>query len=86
MITLSADEDLAKLAAFMKQKGYTFPVMAGKSYVDRLLPHAIMGQAWIVDQTGSIRLQRSAQSFGGNGRALVDEAVYKLTRISDHPR
>jgi len=83
LITLSADENLTKLSTFMKEKRYTFPVMVGKSYVHRLLPNAVMGQTWIVSKTGSIRLQRTAMNFGGVSRALVDEAIYKLTQVSN---
>ncbi len=82
VITLSADEDAAKLTAFMKDKGYTFPVMVSKAYVDKLLPCAIMGQAWIVDKTHSIRLQRTFQNLAGRSQMLVDEAIYKLTQLS----
>lgn len=57
--------------------------MVGKTYVDRLLPRAIMGQAWIVDKTGAIRLQRTAENFGARSQALIDEAIYKLTQLSD---
>jgi hypothetical protein len=36
--SLSVDEDPAKLAAFVKSKGYTFPVMVSKAYAEKLLP------------------------------------------------
>jgi thiol-disulfide isomerase/thioredoxin len=48
LVTLSIDEDRDKLAAFMQQGHFTFPVMIGKSYADKLLPRLTMGQQWIV--------------------------------------
>jgi peroxiredoxin len=81
IITLSVDEQPEKLAAFMKDKGYTFPVMLGKDYVKHLIPeHMMLGQTWIVDKTGSIRLQRT--SGVGGTKAEVDEALYKLNQVS----
>jgi peroxiredoxin len=82
VVTLSVDEDQAKLATFMKEKKYTFPVMVGKAYTDALLPRMILGQTWIVDRTGSIRLQRTSNNFSGREQAEVDEAVYKLLQVS----
>jgi thiol-disulfide isomerase/thioredoxin len=81
IITLSVDEDPEKLTAFMKDKGYTFQVMIGDEYAKQLLPHMILGQTWILDKTGSIRLQRTSDP-GGSVQAVVDEAIYKLNRVS----
>ena len=82
IVTLSIDDDQEKLAVFMKDKGYTFPVMVGKDYAKQLIPeHLTLGQTWILDKTGSIRLQRTP-SAGGSTQAEVDEALYKLTQIS----
>jgi len=81
-ITLSVDEDPQKLAAFMKEKGYTFPVMVGSSYAKKLLPRMILGQIWIVDGTGAIRLQRTENHLGAAEQALADEVLYKLNNLS----
>jgi peroxiredoxin len=80
MVALSVDEDQEELAAFMKGKKYTFPVMVSKEYAKQLLPQMILGQTWIVDKTGSIRLQRT--SGVGGTQAEVDEALYKLNQVS----
>lgn len=82
LVALSIDEDQEKLAAFMKDKGYTFPVMVGRGYAKQLLrDDTILGQTWILDKTGSIRLQRTPGA-GGSTQAEVDEALYKLTQTS----
>lgn len=82
LVALSIDEDGEKLAAFMKDKGYTSPVMVGKGYAKPLLrDDMILGQTWILDKTGSIRLQRTPGA-GGSTQAEVDEAIYKLNRVS----
>jgi peroxiredoxin len=82
IVALSVDEDQEKLQAFMKDKGYSFPVMLGKDYAKQLIPeHMMLGQTWILDKTGSIRLQRTPDS-GGSVQAVVDEALYKLTQVA----
>jgi peroxiredoxin len=77
VVTLSADEERDNLVAFMKQKGYTFPVLASKPYVETVLPQFILGQLWIVDGSGSVRLQRTTNNFAGAEDALVHELLYK---------
>ena len=81
IVTLSVDEDKEKLSAFMSDKKYTFPVVVSKAYADRLLPRMILGQSWIVDKTGTIRLQRTS-GVVGRPHAEVDEAIYKLVQVS----
>jgi peroxiredoxin len=71
LVTLSVDEDHEKLMAFMKQKSYTFQVLASKAYVQTVLPQFILGQFWIVDGGGAVRLQRTTNNFGGAEDALI---------------
>ncbi len=77
VVTLSVDEERDPLAALMKQKGYTFPVLASKPYVQRVLPQFMLGQLWIVDGSGSVRLQRTTNNFAGAEEALAPELLYK---------
>lgn len=86
IVTLSVDEDREKLTAFMKDKGYTFPVIVSKAYADKLLPQMILGRHWIVDRTGSIRLVRVSSDFNGATQAFVDESIYKLAQVSTYTR
>jgi hypothetical protein len=44
------------------------------AYAKQLPPRIVLRKAWIVDSTGSIRLQRT--------QAEVDEAFYKLLQVS----
>ncbi len=81
VVTLSVDEDRSKLAAFLKQRGYTFPVLLGKEYAEGLLPaDKLMSQMLIVDGEDSIRLIRQ---FGrARDEALIAELSYKLSRMA----
>lgn len=82
LVTLSVDEDGGKLAAFMKRNGYTFPVLASKSYVQTVLPQFILGQFWIVDGDGKVRLQRTNSNIvAGAEEAYVQELLYKARQF-----
>lgn len=83
LVTLSADEDMGKLVSFMKEKGYTFPVIVSLPYVKTVLPQFMLGQHWIVDGKGHVRLQRTTSSFNGVEQTFVDESIYKLLEIRE---
>ena len=83
IVTLSEDEDPEKLAAFMKQKGYTFPVVVSKSYREQLFPQMPLGQEWIVDKSATMRRHRMSVAIAGRERAYVEEAVYKLGELAN---
>ena len=83
LVTLSVDQDRDKLVAFMNQKGYTFPVLANKPYVQTVLPKFILGQFWIVDASGTVRLQRTTSNiFAGDEEAHVQELLYKARHLA----
>jgi hypothetical protein len=52
ILTLTIDEDLGAVAPFMKEKGYTFPVLPANSFVTGLLDLVAIPQNWIVDIKG----------------------------------
>ena len=86
LVTLSVDEDRDTLSAFMKEKGYTFPALASKPYVQGVLPQYMLGQLWIVDGWGGVRLQRNNSSiFAGNEEAHVQELLYKARQCRNKP-
>jgi hypothetical protein len=55
ILTLTIDEDLGAVAPFMKEKGYTFPVLPAYSFVTGLLDLVAIPQNWIVDSKGQWR-------------------------------
>jgi len=83
VVTLGVDEDLDLLRQFMKEKHYTFPAMDGAAYARQLLPQMTLGQLWIVDRTGSIRLLRTSTPLAvGGEQGFVDESIYKLEIVA----
>jgi thiol-disulfide isomerase/thioredoxin len=55
ILTLSIDEDLSLVAPFMKEKGYTFPVLPAYGLVTGQLDVATIPQNWILDTKGEWR-------------------------------
>ena len=78
-VSLSMDENPAIVAQFMKERGLSFPVLVGKSYVEQVLPEAVLGQTWLVDREARIRLRQESGPF--MEQVWVDGALDKL----NHP-
>jgi len=53
ILTFNIDEDVGLVAPYLKEKGYTFPVLPAYSYVVNLLNGYAIPQNWIVDPKGS---------------------------------
>lgn len=81
VVALSVDEDVDPVKAFLKEKGYTFPVMVSKPFAESLAPYMKIGDKWIVDRAGAVRLERFGASRPGQKQAAVDEAIYKMTQV-----
>ena len=52
VLTFNIDDDLGLVAPFMKEKGYTFPVMLAADLVNKLYDGWGIPQNWIVDPVG----------------------------------
>ena len=55
IITLNIDEELGLVDPFLKEKGYTFPVLSAYNFVLGLLDLVGIPQNWIIDPTGKWR-------------------------------
>ena len=55
LLTFNIDEELGLVAPFLKDKGYTFPVLPAYSTVVSLLDSYAIPQNWIVDSNGTWR-------------------------------
>jgi thiol-disulfide isomerase/thioredoxin len=63
VLTFNIDEDLGLVAPFLKEKGYTFPVVPAFSTVVSLLDGFAIPQNWIVDVQGKWRWRQLG--YGG---------------------
>ncbi len=67
ILTFDIDEDLGLVAPYLKDKGYTFPVLPAYSVVVSLLDGFAIPQNWVVDSKGIWRW--SQIGYGGETQA-----------------
>jgi len=66
LLTFNIDEDLGLVAPYVKEKGYTFPVVPAYSTAVTLLDGYAIPQNWIVDPTGRWRWRQIGWSAGSD--------------------
>ena len=73
ILTFDLDEDLGVVAPYLKEKGYTFPVLPAYSTVVGLLDGFAIPQTWLVDPHG---IWQSKQiGFGGGSEADFEKEM-----------
>lgn len=63
VVTFNVDDEIGKVALYMKENHYTFPVLLAKNYVDDLIPMLSIPRNWVVDAKGKWRWEQIG--FGG---------------------
>jgi thiol-disulfide isomerase/thioredoxin len=77
VLTFDIDEDLGLVAPYLKEKGYTFPVLPAYSTVVSLLDGFAIPQTWIVDSHGMWRWKQVG--YGGGSDADFEKEL--LARV-----
>lgn len=78
LLTFDIDSDLGLVAPFVKENGYSFPVLPATEFVNDLLPNIAIPQIWLVDAKGNWVWTQVGSS---EGDAWVDELVKKLDAV-----
>jgi thiol-disulfide isomerase/thioredoxin len=78
ILTFNIDEDLGLVEPFMKEKGYTFPVLPAYSLVVNLLDGYAIPQNWVVDPVGTWRWTQIG--FGG-AADWMDDMIQRLESV-----
>jgi len=78
ILTFNIDEDLGLVEPFMKEKGYTFPVMPAFSFVTTLLDGFAIPQNWIVDPKG---VWRWTQIGYGGEPDWIDVMIQRMEMV-----
>jgi thiol-disulfide isomerase/thioredoxin len=82
VLTFNIDEDLGLVAPYLKDKGYTFPVLPAYSVVVSLLDGYAIPQNWIVDQKGIWRWTQIGYG-GGTDTDFEQDILRKLEAAKD---
>jgi thiol-disulfide isomerase/thioredoxin len=77
VLTFDLDEDLGLVEPFMKEKGYTFPVLPAYSTVVSLLDGFAIPQNWLVDPKGIWRWKQIG-FVGGSDADFEKELLERL--------
>ncbi|HLY40181.1 MAG TPA: redoxin domain-containing protein [Terracidiphilus sp.] len=77
VLTFDLDEDLGVVAPYLKEKGYTFPVLPAYSTVVSLLDGFAIPQTWIVDPQGVWQSKQIGFS-GGSDADFEKEMLQRL--------
>jgi thiol-disulfide isomerase/thioredoxin len=67
VLTFDIDEDLGLVAPYLKEKGYTFPVLPAYSTVVSLLDGFAIPQTWLLDPHGTWRWKQVGYGGGSDG-------------------
>jgi thiol-disulfide isomerase/thioredoxin len=82
VVTLNMDDEIGKVAPYMKEKGYTFPVLLARTYIDDVTPSAGIPQNWVVDAHGKWIWE---QSGFGDEEKWQESVLEKLEPADSQP-
>ncbi len=82
LLTFNVDEELGLVAPYMKEKGYTFPVLPAFSTVVSLLDGYAIPQNWVVDDTG-VWLWRQI-GWAGESEADFENEILEHLQSAKH--
>jgi thiol-disulfide isomerase/thioredoxin len=78
VLTLNIDDNPGVIEGYMKQHGFTFPVIAAREYVEGQLKVDGIPRNWIVDAGGILRVERLA----GVSESFVQDVLAQVARIA----
>jgi thiol-disulfide isomerase/thioredoxin len=84
VLTFNIDEDLGLVAPYLKDKGYTFPVLPAYSVVVSLLDGYAIPQNWIVDPKGAWRWTQIGYG-GGTDEEFAQDVLQRLEAQKSNP-
>ncbi len=84
LLTLSIDEEAAKVTEFLRSHSYTFPVVLAHDLVHEILPEVSIPRSWIAGPTGRVRME----SMGFDPRVVLWEKdmLERLGKLADRER
>jgi thiol-disulfide isomerase/thioredoxin len=82
VLTFSVDDDAAAARQYMKEKGYTFPVISSPGLADKLLPWAGLPTNFIVNPQG---MRTGLRGFSPDS-ASVSQLIEELQKVAKQER
>ena len=66
VLSFNVDEDLGKIALYIAEHKYTFPVIPAKDVVDAVVPVLAIPRNWLVSPNGKLEWEQIG--FGGDSK------------------
>ncbi len=79
VLTFNIDEEAGLVEPYMKENGYTFPVLLAYSFTRNLLDGIAIPQNWVIDPKGAWRWTQIG--FDGTDPAWVDTIIQKMESV-----
>ncbi len=78
VITISVDDSPAPVETYIKENGYTFPVVVSRDLAEKIFPVIAVPQNWIIDRQG----RRSEEMWPGGGERWVERIVTEMEKAA----
>jgi tetratricopeptide (TPR) repeat protein len=75
-------DDVAKIAPYMAENHYTFPVVLANDFVDAYLPEVFIPQTWFLDGHGSLQWMRQGFATDENWQQTMMTMLEKVLKGS----
>ncbi len=82
VLSINVDDDLGKVAPYMKENNYTFPVLLGRDVVDEVVPSLGIPRNWFITPAGKLEWEQIG--FGSDPK-WPDTMVAKLEELLKTP-
>jgi hypothetical protein len=79
IVTFNVDQNIGLLGAFMKENGYTFPVIPAEFLVRSLVPMLSIPRNWLIDGAGVMRFE--SVGFGGDVEKWMEQLVEMIDSL-----
>ncbi len=80
VVTFTMDDNLGLVAPFMKENGYTFPVIPAQFLVHQIVPSLPLPTDWIVDSGGVARLEHVGFVSGAESQKWAERAIAAIEK------
>jgi thiol-disulfide isomerase/thioredoxin len=77
VVTISVDDNPGLIEGYLKETGFTFPVLVARDLAEKIFPVIMLPQTWIVDPLGS----RSMDQVVGAGDDWVTSTITQMETV-----
>ncbi len=89
ILSFNVDDEVGAVAPYVKENGFSFPVLLASAYVNDLLPYISIPRNWIVDASGKWRLEQigfgSGEDWEKDMLAKIEQTRPEANAAGPHP-